>query len=83
MLLISLSITLLILVKSTNTILDKKQQVDIIIIRLTANLEKKRLNHECLKVLESISLAEKECWLSKSKKAFKTNILNDYFENLQ
>ena len=36
----------------------------------------KRLNQECLNLLESISLAEKECSFSKSKKMFKDNILN-------
>ena len=41
-----------------------------------------RLNHECLKLWESVSLVEKECSFSKFKKVFKCNILNYYFENV-
>ena len=43
---------------------------------------RKRLNHECLKLWELISLVEKKCSFSKFKNVFKDNILNYYFENL-
>ena len=47
-----------------------------------SNFGRKRLIHECLKSLKSISLAEKDCSFSKFKKAFKDNDSNYHFENL-
>ena len=47
-----------------------------------SEFERKRRNDECLKLWESIFLAEKECSFSKFKKVFKDNILNYYFATL-
>ena len=63
MLPIFLTITSLLLVKSTNTILDKKLKVNIIIIHMIANLGENDFNHECLKLWEWVSLTEKRVLL--------------------
>ena len=44
-----------------------------------SDLGRKRLNDECLKLWELISLVENECSFGKFKRVFKGNILNYYF----
>ena len=60
-----------ILLKCTNTILDKKIKVNIIIHLFNSEFGRKRPNHERLKLWKSMSLAEKECSFSKFKKCLK------------
>ena len=47
-----------------------------------SEIGRKRLNHECLKLWESISLAEKKCSFRKFKTVFKDNSLTYYFKIL-